>query len=198
MADWSLPENRTRFWAVTFLTVIRIPVGIGFIVLMLLSDSLNWQTAAIALGLLACVEITDVLDGYLSRRLEVQSEWGAMLDPYSDSVARLLIYFGLSQADLIWFWVPLVMAVRDVTVAYCRIMISRTGGSVAARVSGKIKAVVQGIAAFAAVIGAMLLPEQIDVSRVALSLLVITVTLWSIGQYAESAIASTKTGHSEE
>jgi CDP-diacylglycerol--glycerol-3-phosphate 3-phosphatidyltransferase len=93
-------------------------------------------------------EITDFLDGFLARQLGVVSEWGAMLDPYADSVARLVAYWALAQAGQADALTPLVMAVRDVTVAYCRIVLTRSGLSVSARWSGKVKAWVQGVGAF--------------------------------------------------
>lgn len=194
MANWSLPDDRNRFWLVTFVTVIRIPAGIALIILLATTSSVSWTVAGISFALLALIEITDGLDGYLARRLNVTSEWGAMLDPYSDSITRLLVYFGLARAEpeLVWIWVPLVMAFRDVTVAYCRIMISRTGGTVAAKQSGKIKAVVQGFMAFSAILSPLVFPDAQHITVPAISLFVIVVTLWSIGQYAESAFASTK------
>lgn len=192
MPNWTIPADRKKFGLVTFLTVIRIPAGIALIVLLATASSIDWVLAVVSLALLALIEISDGLDGYLARRLGVESEWGAMLDPYSDSVTRLLVYFGLASASLVWLWVPLVMAFRDVTVAYCRIMISRAGGTVAAKQSGKIKAVVQGFVAFSAILIPLLFPGHDTVIVAVISMFVIIVTLWSIGQYAESAYAATK------
>ena len=69
------------------------------------------------------------------------STWGAALDPYMDSFSRLIVYWTLACAGLVTPLVPLVMALRDVTVAYCRIFLARAGHTVAANWSGKIDSV---------------------------------------------------------
>lgn len=190
--NWKLPEDRSSFGLVTFLTLLRIPIAVAVVAILVLVPERGVGIIVALLAMLTVIEVSDGLDGHLARKLDVTSEWGAMLDPYSDSVSRLLVYFGLAASGLVWLWVPLVMAFRDVTVAYCRIIITRTGGSVAARASGKIKAVVQGAMAYAAVLGPMLAEWTGSFHVATVSAVVIVVTLWSIGQYAESAISGAR------
>ncbi len=101
----------------------------------------------VCLGLLLLQELSDLLDGYLARRLEVVSRWGQMFDPFADSVSRLIVYWSLATAGLALAVLPLVMALRDITVVYSRLASQLRGGSVSARLSGKIKAWVQGLGA---------------------------------------------------
>jgi len=124
-------------------------------------------------------EVTDALDGFLARRYNLQSEWGAMLDPYADSVSRLIIYWALGQAGLALAVVVLVMAVRDVTVAYCRIIWTRQGRSVGAKLSGKAKAVVQFAGAFILLLLPLLVAAETRWPMLAVSWLVIVATAWS-------------------
>ncbi len=97
---------------------------------------------------LLLIEATDALDGFCARRFNVVSDLGKMLDPYADSISRILVFWTLARHDVqrCWQIVPLCMVVRDITVAYARIALSMSGKSVAARWTGKVKAVVQGIA----------------------------------------------------
>lgn len=139
--------DRASFLLVQAVTLARVPLAILFAVWILLSDRSGVQLFLAGLVLLLG-EITDFLDGLLARQLGVVSEWGAMLDPYADSVARLVAYWALAQAALADPLTPLVMAIRDVTVAYCRVVLTRSGLSVSAKWSGKIKAWVQGFGAF--------------------------------------------------
>jgi CDP-diacylglycerol--glycerol-3-phosphate 3-phosphatidyltransferase len=139
--------DRNRFLVVQAVTLARVPLAVLFAAWLLLSDRSG--VPLILAGLVLMLgEITDFLDGFLARQLRVVSEWGAMLDPYADSVARLVAYWALAQAGLADALTPLVMAVRDVTVAYCRIVLTRSGLSVSAKWSGKVKAWVQGVGAF--------------------------------------------------
>lgn len=118
-----------------------------------------------------------------------------MLDPYSDSVSRLIVYFGLGQAGLIHPALVLVMAVRDVSVSYCRILLTQSGQSVAAMLSGKIKAVVQAVGAYVALLS-VCLPLVTDSTNAAMAvywgvtIVVAVVTLWSIVEYAQSAFGA--------
>ena len=128
------------------LTAVRVPLAIAFaVILPYAAEDPSWLLLCLALLLLQ--EVSDVLDGALARRLGVVSRWGQMFDPYADSVSRLIVYWALARAGLTLAAVPLVMAVRDVTVAYSRLVAADHGGSVSARLSGKIKAWVQGLGA---------------------------------------------------
>lgn len=192
MANWSIPQDARAFRFVTLLTVARIPVGIALAVLLHVVPLDRYEVTALFIVLLTFIEVSDGLDGHYARKLNVQSEWGAMLDPYSDSVTRLIVYFGLATTGLVYAFVPLAMAFRDVTVAYCRILMTRSGGSVAAKLSGKIKAVVQGVGAYAAILAVYLPAKAHQSAALAVSIVVTAVTLWSIGQYAQGALATMK------
>ena len=146
MTDDVTGINRFRFRVVFLLTISRGPLAVLFAVLFLTVDSEGIRVA-LGLFLLAAMELTDLLDGFVARRLRVVTEWGAALDPYMDSFSRLVVYWTLACAGLVLPLAPLVMALRDVTVAYCRIFLARAGHTVAANWSGKIKAVVQGVTA---------------------------------------------------
>ncbi len=128
------------------LTAVRVPLAIAFASVLLLSTA-DSTRLLVCLALLVLQEVSDMLDGALARRLGVVSRWGQIFDPFADSVSRLIVYWALAQAGLALAVVPLVMALRDVTVAYSRLVAADHGGSVSARLSGKVKALVQGLGA---------------------------------------------------
>jgi CDP-diacylglycerol--glycerol-3-phosphate 3-phosphatidyltransferase len=145
-------RQSSRFVAVQVVTLTRIPLAICIAILLLV---VKQPVTASILGavLLAVMELTDLLDGILARRFGLASELGSMLDPYADSFSRLIIFWAFAVTGLAMALVPLVMALRDVSVAYSRTILARYGRSVSARLSGKIKAVVQGISAIILVLG---------------------------------------------
>ena len=145
MADNSRWTGKHTF--VMALTLAGVAVGLLLAALLLTAPDEPWR-AWVSLVMLGVIELTDLLDGFLARRLKVTTEWGAMLDPYTDSFSRLVVFWSLAQAGFALAAVPLVMALRDVTVAYCRVMLAKSRMTVGARFSGKAKAVVQGVAAF--------------------------------------------------
>jgi len=179
---------------VCVLTLARIPLAIVFAVVYLTLTDPAHRTPrmVIALVILALIELTDFLDGFLARRMKATSEWGAMLDPYADSFSRLVVYWTLAQANAALAAVPLVMALRDVTVAYCRVTLARGQQSVKANWSGKTKAAVQGATAFAIVIVIGLADSPASAARVTavLSWIVMLTTAASAIEYVRAAILS--------
>ena len=84
----------------------------------------------------------------------------------------------------------LQVAMRDVTVAYCRILLAQTGESVSARLGGKIKAHVQGFGAAIAWLGPWYWPLVGTWTVAALSWLVIATTAYSSLDYLRGGLAS--------
>ncbi len=130
--------SRRAFWVAQGLSAVRIPLA-GVVWWCVVRDHHAWALAS----LLLC-EASDVADGAVARRFNGRSGFGAVFDPYCDSVSRLLVYFGLSEVGLVPGWLVLLMACRDVSVAYVRLGMERRGLDPSARFSGKLKAVIQG------------------------------------------------------
>ena len=113
-----------------------------------------------------------------------------MFDPYCDSVARLIVFFALASAELVPLWLPAVMAIRDVSVAYVRMLCMHTGRKVAARFSGKLKAAVQGAGAivFMTMFAWPALDALAGQLRPVLAAVIAAVTLWSGVDYLIGAL----------
>lgn len=93
------------------------------------------------------IEASDLLDGYFARKWKQESELGKVLDPLADSLCRLTYFIALAGAGILPLWMLLVLVYRDFSVAYIRVMVSRGGVMLAARISGKLKAWTYAIAA---------------------------------------------------
>jgi len=179
--------KRFRFFVVFLLTISRGPLAVSFAALFL---TVGPGPTRIVLGLflLAAMELTDLLDGFVARRFGVVTEWGAALDPYMDSFSRLIVYWTLACSGLTLPLVPLVMALRDVTVAYCRIFLARAGHTVAANWSGKVKAAVQGLTAMV-IVGEPVYRDLLGSWLTSLGAwVVIVVTLASAAEYVKQAV----------
>ena len=99
-----------------------------------------------ALGLAITFEITDLLDGFVARRFEQVSQLGKILDPLADSVSRFTIFLAFLVRDYADVWAIACIFYRDSIVSTVRILAASQGVIVSARWSGKLKAVVQGVA----------------------------------------------------
>ena len=189
-----LPEsvrklNRTRFFFVMALTFVRLPLALIFAAIYQKSDSMAIQIW-VGVILLTLIEVSDGLDGFLARKFKVVSEVGAMFDPYTDAISRVIVYYSFAVNHMALFAVPMVMGIRDVTVAYCRIILTRRGKSVAALKSGKIKAIIQAVCAFALCLSPLVFKSTDHVFYLIVSWLVIVATSASCLEYIYAAYKS--------
>jgi len=92
--------------------------------------------------------VTDWLDGYLARRLNQTSAFGAFLDPVADKlfvVGALIILLFLGRVDPL---VALIIIGREIAISALREWMAKVGQakSVAVAFIGKLKTVVQMVA----------------------------------------------------
>ena len=132
---------------VTFSRIVLIPViiAIFYVPDAWLSEH-GRNIAATAVFIFA--GITDWLDGYLARRLNQMSAFGAFLDPVADKlivVSALLALLYLNRVDMI---VALIIVGREIAISALREWMAKMGqsASVAVAFIGKLKTVVQMIA----------------------------------------------------
>ena len=130
------------FNAANLLTFWRIAGSPLFIVLFL-TDSLWTKVAALALAI--SFELSDLFDGMLARRHDDASDFGALFDPFADSVSRFTIFLCYLQAGYAHIWMVAIIFFRDSLVSFLRVLCARRNVVLSARISGKAKAVVQGL-----------------------------------------------------
>ena len=184
---------RSRYILVQYVTFVRIPLAATAGVLLHRAAPRD-ATALAVVALLGVCELTDIFDGLLARRLGAESRFGSLFDPYCDSMSRLIIFFGLASKGLCPWWLFLLMALRDVSVAYIRITYILSGKRASARLSGKAKAWAQGLGAIllAALwaFGAIRLEDfQLGGhwAPTTIAALIAAITLWSLLDYFGAA-----------
>ncbi len=73
-----------------------------------------WQLANVPL--LIFLFVTDGLDGWVARRRNETSVFGAMFDIAGDRIVELTMWIVLADLDLVPVWVPLVFVIRGTVV----------------------------------------------------------------------------------
>lgn len=102
----------------------------------------------ILIGLVALAELSDMFDGMAARKKNQVTELGKILDPMADSIFRLSVFFTLTQGFVkLPLSLILIFFYRDSIISMLRTVCALKGFTLAARWSGKVKAVIQGIAA---------------------------------------------------
>ncbi len=94
-------------------------------------------------------EMSDVFDGFFARRHNKVTELGKLLDPMADSIFRLSVLFSFTQG---FIQLPLLLVsvffYRDMIISTLRTVCALRGVALAARLSGKIKAVILAVVIF--------------------------------------------------
>lgn len=146
-----------------YFTFVRIFIGPIFLLIYTMHDTLGIGATTLPCALIIILgisEITDACDGYLARRYNQVTDLGKILDPMADSISRLSVFltFTLPPVNLP---VPLIFVFlyRDSVVSTLRTICALKGFALAARFSGKLKAVIQAITAFA-ILGMMIPHSQ--------------------------------------
>ncbi len=183
-----MEESGRTHLLINLLTGSRLVVAVGVAVLTPWSRAeQGWALIASTL-LVLLIEGSDLADGYLARRLDAVTQFGKLFDPYTDSISRLTVYWSLAVAGRCLVFVPLLIAARDISVSYIRILLTRQGREVAARWWGKLKAIVLGVAAVALMSGPLWWGQARGALVWTLSFLVVFVVVGSAAAYAALAL----------
>ena len=148
--------------------------------------------------LFALAAVTDWLDGYLARRMNQTTPFGAFLDPVADKlivVSALIVL--ITYHHNAWLTIPsLIIVGREIVISALREWMAEVNDSVAVAVSylGKVKTTLQMIAITLLLIVPVESQSAVMTMGYILLYLAALMTLWSMWQYLRAAWASLKRG----
>lgn len=136
-SNWNLPN------AITVVRILLAPLFFW----MLLADAgedgwLRWAAAAVFIIAIA----TDGIDGHIARSRGLVTDLGKILDPIADKLLTGGALVCLSILGELWWWVTILILVREVGITVWRLVELRRGNVVPASSGGKLKTVVQSVA----------------------------------------------------
>jgi CDP-diacylglycerol--glycerol-3-phosphate 3-phosphatidyltransferase len=173
------------------LTLLRI----ALIPLLVVVFYLPWHYANVVCTLIFLLAgITDWLDGYFARKMQLETAFGAFLDPVADKlmVAIVLVLLVEQQASP-YLAIPAAIIIgREITIASLREWMAEIGKRAKVKVSelGKWKTTAQMLA-----IGFLLYREDLlglPINLIGYGLLYIAaaLTLWSMVSYLRAAFTA--------
>lgn len=173
----------------TLLRIILIPV---FVIAFYLP--LEWANL-LCTAIFVLAALTDWLDGYLARRWNETSAFGAFLDPVADKLmvaAALILIVDANPTNYggIWLAIPAAVIVgREITISALREWMAEIGASAKVAVSmlGKIKTTAQMTALIMLLFQQDLGPLPIAEIGFYLLYLAAVLTLWSMICYLRAA-----------
>lgn len=188
MASATMP--RMFFNLPTLLTwarIVAIPLIVGVFHLDLAEPVRNLSATV----LFIVFAITDWADGWLARRLNQTSSFGAFLDPVADKFLVCAALLVLVELDRVVSLLALIIIGREIAISALREWMAQIGASrsVAVHMLGKVKTTVQMIAIPFLLYDGMLL-RVIDTRLWGTVLLWIAavLTIWSMVYYLQKAL----------
>ena len=171
----------------TWARILAIPLIVGVFYLPLEAPTRN----LIATVLFVVVAITDWLDGYLARKLNQTSAFGAFLDPVADKFLICAALLILLQLDRVNALVALIIIGREIAISALREWMAQIGAarSVAVHMVGKVKTAVQMVAIPFLLFDGLLF-GMID-TRIWGTVLIyaaVVLTIWSMVYYLQKAL----------
>jgi CDP-diacylglycerol--glycerol-3-phosphate 3-phosphatidyltransferase len=135
-SNWNVPN------ILTTLRIVMVPF-FGWALLIDGGDSITWRCVAWLLFLVAMV--TDKIDGDLARKHDLVTNFGKIADPIADKAMTGMALIGLSIVGDVWWWVTIVVLVREWSVTLLRLSVAKKVVLAAADL-GKLKTTVQAVA----------------------------------------------------
>lgn len=124
---------------VTYLRIILSPI-VGYFIFLNTA-----QGYLIAFLLFIPTALTDWLDGYLSRKLKIESKLGKLMDPIADKVLIQICVFALSYNHIISPVILIILLMRNSFISGLRAIAASNQVIILARPLGKLKTGLQMI-----------------------------------------------------
>jgi CDP-diacylglycerol---glycerol-3-phosphate 3-phosphatidyltransferase len=135
--NWNVPN------ALTALRIVMVPF---FAWALLVDDGQSSGWRWVAWGLFILAMITDKIDGDLARKHNLITDFGKIADPIADKALTGMAFVGLSIIGELWWWVTIVVLVREWGITLMRFWLIRHGVVMPAGRGGKLKTVTQTVA----------------------------------------------------
>jgi CDP-diacylglycerol--glycerol-3-phosphate 3-phosphatidyltransferase len=177
--SWTIPN------ILTLIRIILIPV---LVIVFYVQGQWSYQLSAAIFGIAA---LTDLLDGYLARRLNQLSAFGAFLDPVADKlmVAVALVLLVQDNPSPLFAIPSAIIIGREIAISALREWMSEIGArtKVAVSIIGKLKTTIQMIAILLLLFKMPLAGFPTHDVGLVLLYIAAALTLWSMVVYLHAA-----------
>ena len=134
-----VPTTGPSAWNIAnYLTMFRLFLVPVFGWLLLVDDGLSATYRWLAFGVFTVAMITDRIDGDLARSRGLVTNFGKVVDPIADKALVTMALVGLSIIGEVWWWVTIVVLVREWGITAVRFWVIRHGVMAAGR-GGKVR-----------------------------------------------------------
>jgi len=125
------------------ITSIRIALSPVFLILFFLPEWTSGFSLPITIMLwvlFIIIELSDLFDGYVARRMNQVSDIGKLIDPFADVFSRMTYFMAFAFVGVMPVWILFVLFYRELSISFIRLIFLKRGITMAARWAGKLKA----------------------------------------------------------
>ena len=119
------------------LTLIRMVLVPVFVFVFYKEEGMRGYSALIFI----IASLTDVLDGYLARKLNASTRWGQLMDPLADKCMQLAVILTLFSVELVPFWFIGILVFKELMLICGSIFLYSKKTYVKANHTGKLNTV---------------------------------------------------------
>lgn len=151
----------------TIFRIILVPVFLYYVI-----DGRLYTAAAVFI----IAGVTDAVDGFVARRYDLRTEFGANMDPFADKFLLVSAYIALTAKGLLPLWLTVPVILKDSVLLSGVLALRGTGRKVAISPSffGKTTTVLQIVT----VVYAMLIGPGAEFLALAALTTIVTVYTW--------------------
>jgi len=135
------PSNWNVANGLTVLRIVLVPV---FLWLLLRHGGLDTTDRWWAFAVFVVAMMTDRIDGDLARKYGLITDFGKIADPIADKALTGAAFISLSVIGILWWWVTIVVLVREIGITLMRFAIIKYGVMPASK-GGKLKTALQAL-----------------------------------------------------
>jgi CDP-diacylglycerol---glycerol-3-phosphate 3-phosphatidyltransferase len=190
VSNWNVPN------ALTTLRIVMVPF---FAWALLVDDGQSVLWRMVAFALFAAAMITDKIDGDIARKHNLVTNFGKIADPIADKALTGMAFVGLSIIGDLWWWVTVIVLLREWSVTLLRLSIMKHV-VLAANRSGKVKTVLQTVALGLFILPLLLVDGWLEVPGLVvwyvaavLMAAAVAMTMWSGYEFFRDARAQHRT-----
>jgi len=155
-------KPQSRWNAANLITLSRIGVTPLYLFFIFRPELWAKWTAGL---LFAWGAISDYLDGYLARKYNLRTSFGALMDPLADKILILSVFVSFIQLDLVPTWMVVIIAAREFLITGLRQIAESRGVVIEASRSGKHKTISQ-IAAISVILAILCARATVEAYQV--------------------------------
>ena len=155
----------------TLARLVLVPVFIWTFIQSAESTGYRWLSALVFL----VAAITDYVDGYIARKHNTVTNFGKIADPIADKLLTGSALIGLSLEGTLWWWITIVILVREIGITLLRFWVIKRAVIDASR-GGKAKTASQITAIVAYLLPSNFLTHSVAVISMTIALILTLAT----------------------